>query len=135
MDAAAQYQFLIRVSGVPGFFVSRTGADVSANVQKVYDGGAMWPDTVSGRPEVANVVVSRNFDPERDGPVLSQYLPVVGRWTTSLTVIPTDADLVPTGPARTYPMAKLTRIGEPGANANSNDPSTYELEFVVTRAT
>jgi hypothetical protein len=131
---AAQYQFLIRVTGWTGFFVTRTGGDRSANIQKVYDGGALEPDVVAGRPQTSNVVVNRGFDPERDGPIIARYDPLVGRWRTTVSVQPTDENLVPTGPAKVYPNARLGRIGQPGANANSDDPSTWEAEFAVGRS-
>jgi hypothetical protein len=133
MGKAAQYQFLIRVTGWPGYFVSRTGGDNQANVQKVYDGGAMTPDVMAGRRTTNNLVVQRHFDPDRDGPIVSQYGPLVGRYRTTVSVQPTDEDLVPVGPARVYPDAMLNRLAEPGANANSDDPSTWEAEFAVAQ--
>jgi hypothetical protein len=128
---AAQFQFLIRVSGWSGYFVSRTGGDSQANVQKVYDGGALEPDLVAGRRTVNNVVVSRGWDPERDGPIYEQYDPLVGRWRTSVQITPTDENLAPTGATKNYPDCLLSRFGSPGANAQSDDPSTFDAEFTV----
>jgi hypothetical protein len=131
MTKAAQYQFLIRVAGWSGYFVSRTGGDSSAAVQKVYDGGALEPDLVAGRRVVSNVVVSRHFDPDRDGPITGTYDKLTGRWRTDVSIQPTTEDLAPTGPAKIYPGALLNRMGEPGANAMSDDPSTWEAEFTI----
>lgn len=128
---AAQYQFLIRVAGWSGYFVSRTGGDSSAPIAKVYDGGALEPDLVAGRRQVSNVVVSRHFDPDRDGGIVHDYDPLVGRWRTDVSIQPTDANLAPTGPAKNYPGAMLNRLGQPGANAMSDDPSTWEAEFTI----
>lgn len=130
---ASQFQFLITVAGWPGFFVSRTGGDTQANVQKVYDGGALQPDLVSGRPMTNNVVATRHFDPDRDGPLRARYKSQVGKYRTTVSVQPCTPDLIPTGPADVYPDAVLSRMGTPGANAQSDDPSEYEIEFTVGR--
>jgi hypothetical protein len=132
-DKAAQFQFLITVEGWDGYFVSRTGGDNQANIQAVYDGGSLVPDLVAGRPRPTNVVVTRVWDPERDGPIHHDYGNRVGRWTTNITIQPTDADLTPVGEARTYPGAKLARMGEPPADAQSDDPSRWEAEFAVAQ--
>lgn len=128
---AAQYQFLIRVQGWHGYFVSRTGGDSSATVQKVYDGGALEPDLVAGRRQVSNVVVSRHYDPFRDGPIVGAYDKQTGRWRTQVSIQPTDENLAPVGEAKVYPGALLNRLGQPGANAMSDDPSTWEAEFTI----
>ena len=135
MSKAAQYQFLITVDGWDGFFVSRTGGDNQANIQRVYDGGSLVPDLVAGRPVPTNVVVTRHFDPDRDGPILTAFSPQVGRWTTTVHIQPCDESLSPTGEARIYSAAKLARLSEPSANAQSDDPSTFEAEFAVARIT
>lgn len=131
MSKAAQYQFLITVAGWDGYFVSRTGGDNQSNIQRVYDGGALHPDLVAGRPSPTNITVNRHFDPDRDGPIHTTYVQQVGRWTTTVTVQPCDQDLTPTGDARVYSNAKLARLSEPQANAQSDDPSTWEAEFAV----
>lgn len=134
MTKAAQYQFLIRVSGWTGYFVTRTGGDKQANVQKVYDGGALEPDLVPGRPQTNNVVVQRNWDPDRDGPIVASYDRLIGRWVTTVSIQPTYADLSPAGVAKVYPLAMLSRMGQPGANAQSDDPSTFEAEFTIGKS-
>jgi hypothetical protein len=135
MSKSSQYQFLISVAGWPGYFVSRTGGDTQANVQKVYDGGSLHPDLVAGRPVTNNVVGMRHFDTTRDGPIRKRYLPLVGQWRTTVTVQPCDANLVPTGDPDVYAGALLSRLGAPGANAQSDDPSEYEVEFTVASVT
>lgn len=133
-DKSAQFQFLIRVAGWPGYFVTRTGGDTSATINKVYDGGSLDPDLVPGRRQTANIVASRNFEVERDNPLIIEYERQVGRWETTLSVQPCDEDLVPTGRARNYPKSRLARLSPPAANVQSDDPSTFEIEFAVRKA-
>jgi len=132
-DKAAAFQFLVKIAGWDGYFVSRTGGETSAPVTKVYDGGAEFPETVAGRKDVSNIVCGRHFDPNRDGPIRAQFKNQVGRFRTTVSVTPTDENFIPTGPADVYPDALLSRFGPPTADAESNDPSRYEVEFTVTQ--
>lgn len=125
-------QFLVRVSGLRGYYVTKTGGDISVPVTKAYDGGERNPDLVPGIRDVANVVCGRHFDALRDGPILATLRRQVGTYKATISVQPTDADFVPVGAPTVYADALLTRIGEPAPDAGAGDPSTYELEFAVS---
>ena len=47
MPKAAQRQFLVKVGKIPGYFATKSGGNVSADVNKVYDGGSLKPDPSS----------------------------------------------------------------------------------------
>lgn len=131
MPKAAQRQFLISVAGVAGTFANKSGGEVSGDSTKVWDGGSLTPELLSSPSEVANVTVSRPFDPARDWPILHRLRSQVNRWRTSVSITPTDADLIPNGNAVVYANALLTRVAFPDVDASSGDPATFELEFIV----
>lgn len=130
MPKAAQRQFLVSVAGVDGLFARKEGGEVSGDTSKVWDGGALTPEVVAAPAEADNVTVGRPFDPVRDWPVLKRLRPLVNRWRTSVSVIPTDADLIPVGEPLTY-VALLTRVADAEVDASSGDPAELELEFVI----
>lgn len=131
MAKAAQRQFLVAVSGIAGYFATKTGGEVSADATRVYDGGQPQPDLLSAPAQADNVTVGRPYDPLRDQPVITTLKQRVGRSRHTVSVIPTDEDLIAIGPPTIYANALLVRVGEPEADAASGDAATYELEFAI----
>lgn len=131
---AAVRQFLVSVSGIDGYFPTKSGGNTSADVERVYDGGSLDPDLIAGNPEVEDVTLGRHFAPARDGSILNRLRSRVGRYTATVTIQPTDSDLSPAGPATVHPGALLVGITEPEVDAGSGDPAMYELTFAIPRA-
>ena len=128
---SAQRQFLVKVAGIEGYFASKSGGDISADTNKVYDGGADTPDVLAGPAEADNITVTRPYDLQRDDPVLRNLRKRVGRWTTTVSITPTDRDLIAIGTPQVYPEALLVGITEPETDASSGDSAEFELEFAV----
>lgn len=130
-DITGQYTFLVRVAGWPGYAVARTGGDTTATINKVYNGGDMLPNLVPGRRQTANLVLTFNWMAEDSSALSAEYEPQTGRFKADLSVTPCDEDLVPTGVAKHYPESLLARFGQPTANGQSDDASSFEVEFAV----
>ena len=128
---AAQRQFLVKVSTIDGYFAQKTGAETTADVTDVWDGGKLTPEKLAGPANTGDLTVSRPYDPDRDQPVISRLRSRVGRWRTTVTVQPTDADLVARGRPTTYANVLLVGLTEPDVDAGSGDPATLELVFAV----
>lgn len=130
-----QRQFLVKVAGIDGYFATKTGGNITADSNKVYDGGNPVPEVVTGPSTPENITVGRPYDPQRDGPVVKRLRAQVGSWTTTVSVTETDRDLVAVSGPTVYPNAVLVSINEPEANAGSGDPVNFEIEFAVAQAT
>lgn len=128
---SAQRQFLVKVAGISGYFMTKTGGNITAETSKVRDGGSDQPDVIPGPAEAEDVTVSRPFSVARDGNLLPDLRRKVGSWVTTVSVTPTDANLVPVGTATVYSDAILTGVNEPEVDANSGDAATFELTFAV----
>ena len=126
---ASQRQFLVSVYGLGEFFATISGGEVTADVGEAWDGGKQQPDVLSAPAVCSNLTVTRPYDPNRDQPIITKLQKVVGRWQTTLTKQPTDADFTPIGKPTTYPRAMLVRVTPPEGDAASADAATYELEF------
>lgn len=131
MAKAAQRQFLVKVAGIEGYFATKSGGSISADTNKVYDGGADTPDVLAGPAEADNITVSRAYDYNRDEVVLKRLRKQVGKWMTTISSTPTDRDLIAIAPPNVYPEALLVGITEPDTDASSGDAATYELEFAI----
>lgn len=133
MPKAAQRQFLVKVSGVSGYFASKTGGATASETTDVYDGGQLTPEKLASPPRTEDITVSRPFDPERDRPVIRRLRPLAGRGRFTVSVQDTDADLVAIGSPTTYPNALLLSVSEPDADAGSGDAAAFELVFAVEK--
>lgn len=131
MSKSAQRQFLVSVQGISGYFMSKTGGNISANTSKVYDGGSTVPDVLAGPAEADNITMTRGFDASRDAALLKRLRQQVGRLQATLTVTPTDRDMVAVADPTVYPDALLVGIEEPEADASSGDAATYGFEWAI----
>ena len=131
-NKASQRQIIGSVDGIEGYFAQVSGGEISANSEKVFDGGSLKPDTLCGVRDIGNVSLSRPYQPVRDGAILRQLRPLVGRWRADVIVQDTDCDLVPIGEPRVYQDAVLVGIQEPDGDANSSGPAGFSLTFSVS---
>lgn len=131
MAFSAQRQFLVTLSGIDGKWMTKSGGEIQSDSNKIYDGGSLVPSIVTSPAEVGNITVSRAYDQARDEPILANLRTKVGRYSTTITVQPTDADLVAVGKASVYAGAVLVRVGEPDFDSSSGDIANIELEFAT----
>jgi hypothetical protein len=131
MTKAAQRQFLVRVSGVDGYFATKSGGATASDVTDVWDGGSLTPEKLASPASTEDITISRPYDPVRDQPVVKRLRPRVGRLRATVSVQPTDADLVAVGAADVYANALLIGVSAPEADASSGDVGVVELVFAV----
>lgn len=127
----AQRQFIVTVTGIEGPFATKSGAETSADVTKVYDGGSTTAESLAGPATTDNLTLTRPYRATRDAGIIKALRPRVGAFRATVTVQPADADLIPYGPPTVYANALLMRLAEPEHDAASGDPGTMELEFSV----
>lgn len=128
---AAARQQLVEVAGIPGYFATKEGGEITAEATKVWDGGSLKPESMSGPAETSNVTVSKPYRPLVHGPILKSLAKQVGAWRTTVSVWDTDPDLGPVGEPTVYADALLVRLARPNHDAASSDSGTFELEFAV----
>lgn len=130
-DPAASRQQLVEVAPFPGYFATKTGGEITADVTKVWDGGARRPENMAGPPSTADVVVGRPYRPGIHGPILKDLARRVGSWRTTISVWDTDPELGPIGTPVVYANALLVGLTRPDLDASSSDPSSLSLAFAV----
>jgi hypothetical protein len=135
MTYSAQRQFLVTISGITGYWMTKSGGEIASDSNKIYDGGSLIPAIVTSPAETGNITVSRAYDQARDEPILANLRTKVGRYSTTITVQPTDQDLVAVGKASVYAGAVLVSITEPDFDSSSGDVASVELEFATVSVT
>lgn len=128
---SAQRQFLVKVSGIDGYFSTKSGGNISSDTNKHFDGGATIPDVLASPAQAENISVSRAYDVSVDPDRLATLRQKVGRWRTTISVTPTDEDLIATGTPVVYPEALLVGMTEPDYDSSGGDVATWELEFAI----
>lgn len=114
-----------------GRFAQVSGGEITAAVEKVYDGGAKFPETLCAPLEIGDVTVTRHYDPDRDGPSLKRIRELVGRTYYDVSIYDLNCDLEVPGTQRVYPQALLVGLTEPEGDSSSGAPATFSLTFSI----
>ena len=136
MAFSDQRQFLVSIAGIAGsFWAQLSGGDLSVPTTKAFDGGNPVPQILTGNPVVDDLVVTRNYDPGRDGPIARQLkaqLQAGQPFRTTITQDPTDPGYKPTGnPPDTW-VGVLTKVTTPKADAAKSGASAATLALTFT---
>jgi hypothetical protein len=120
-------------------FAQVSGGEITAAVEKVYAGGAQFPEVLCAPYEIGDITVTAHMDDydeqssEAGGAgvavKLAQLRNKVGRVYYTLNVFLTDCDITVTGTDRIYSEALLVGITEPEGDASSGAPATFSLTF------
>ena len=137
----AQRQFKATLAPGTGFSVNGitnilfnqvSGAGMTADVVKVWNGGETQPVLLSGPTEHENLTVEKPFDVEADWNAIKDLRALVGRLTGTVTVTTGTRDLVFTnGKSRVYNVL-LIGLTEPDYDSTSGDAATWGMEFAVS---
>jgi hypothetical protein len=115
-----------------GYFAQVSGGEITASVEKVYDGGDRFPQTICAPAEIGDITITRHYDPDRDGSSIKQVRRLVGAAYYDVTIVDLDCDLVVYGTERVYPQALLVGMSEPEGDASSGAPTTFSLTFSIS---
>lgn len=115
-----------------GYFAQVSGGEITASVEKVYDGGAQFPETICAPAEIGDITVTRHYDPDRDGAALKTLRRLVGSSYYDVAVYDLNCDLKVYGTERVYPQALLVGMSEPEGDSSSGAPTTFSLTFSIS---
>ena len=113
------------------YFAQATGGEITAAVEKVYDGGQKFPEVLCATEDVGDITLTRHYDKERDKAFLAKIRHHVGNVFYTVTFVEMDCDLVDKTNMRQYNNALLVGLTEPDSDASSGAPASYSLTFSV----
>lgn len=135
--AASSMSWLVTctVDGRPlGIFDSHSGGDNTADVQKHRPGGMKPQRAYPALPEYDDVTVSRSYELERDGELVTWLHSRVGLATMAVSITMLDpatgAVATKAGARRTF-SGILSGITTPESDSDSADVSMFELTMVT----
>lgn len=137
MAFSAQRQFLVSVAGISGgFFAQTSGGDVSTPTSKAFDGGDSRPQILTGNPVVADLDLTRPYDPLRDGPVIASLNRQIasGRpFRTTVTQDPTDPAYSPVAGAPPLVWTGVvTKVTPPKVDGMQGNAQTASWSCTLT---
>ena len=116
----------------PKYFATVSGGEISAAVEKVYDGNSTFPEVLCAPAEIGDLTVSKFYDPDDDGSKLNSLRQLVGMTYYDINVYTLNCELKEPGSERTYAKALLVGLTEPDGDAASGAPAAYSLTFSVS---
>lgn len=115
-----------------GYFAQVSGGEITASVEKVYDGGDRFPQTICAPAEIGDITVTRHYDPDRDGAAIKSARRLVGAAYYDVSVFDLNCDLIVYGTERVYPEALLVGMSEPEGDSSSGAPATFSMTFSIS---
>lgn len=115
-----------------GYFAQVSGGAITATVEKTYDGGAKFPETLCAPLTIGDITVTRQYDPDRDGPSIKQIRSMVGSVYYDVLVYDLNCDLIVLGTERVYPQALLIGLTEPDGDSSSGNVAMFSLAFSIS---
>lgn len=120
-------------------FAQVSGGEITASVEKIYPGGAKFPEVLCAPAEIGDITLTAHYDDDRvvaqDGNGIAAKIkalrPLVGRVYYDIVVKTYDCDIEVRGLDRTYSKCLLVGITEPDGDSSSGAPATFALTFSV----
>ena len=147
MAKVSQRQILAEISPIgatspkwTGFrFAQVSGGEITASVEKIYPGGAKFPEVLCAPAEIGDITLTAHYDDDRvasdTGSGIAAKIktlrPLIGRVYYDITVTTYDCDIVVQGLDRTYANCVLVGMTEPDGDSSSGAPATFALTFAV----
>jgi hypothetical protein len=121
-------------------FAQVSGGEITASVEKIYEGGKLRPTVLCAPSEVGDITLTAHFDDDAvDSDTetgiaykIAQLRSLVGRVEYNVTVETYDCDLKVPGTDRVYSKALLVGLTEPDGDSSSGAPATFSLTFAVS---
>lgn len=114
------------------YFAQVSGGEITAAVEKVYDGGKATPETLCAPMEIGDITITRHYDPDRDGAALKVLRNMVGSVYYNINVYDLDCGMRVYGTERVYPNALLTGLQEVEGDSASGAPAVFGLTFSIS---
>lgn len=117
----------------PGKFATVSGGEITAAVEKVYDGGSRFPEVLCAPAEIGDITLTRHYDRKRDGAALREIRRLVGQAKYDIYVYVLNCNMKEAGTDRVYPEALLIGLSEPEGDSSSGAPAMFSLTFSIGR--
>lgn len=132
MTTSTKNQFIVTVSNIHGNWNVKTGGNGSGTPVKYRNGGSLKEEIIGTPPTFEDIVLTRGYDPD-----LQKFYQVMMRKINisrhTVTIQPTDANLVKKGRAIVYPNCLLVGLTLPDVDSNATgDRAEVSMTFATS---
>lgn len=153
MAKVSQRQILADISPVDGNhpkwigfkFAQVSGGEITASVEKIYEGGARFPTVLCAPFEIGDITLTAHYDDELAGDIsnnasgiarkIRDLRQLVGKAYYNVNIKTYNCDIAELGNDRVYTGALLVGITEPDGDSSSGAPATFSLTFSISTVT
>jgi len=120
-------------------FAQVSGGEITASVEKIYEGGAKFPTVLCAPFEIGDITLTAHYDDDRiqsDGASglankIARLRSLVGQAYYNINVKTYNCDIEVIGTDRVYPSALLVGLTEPEGDSSSGAPATFSMTFAI----
>lgn len=120
-------------------FAQVSGGEITASVEKIYEGGAKFPTVLCAPFEIGDITLTAHYDDDRtanDGAAgiakkIADLRSLVGQAYYNINIKTYNCDIEVIGTDRVYPNALLVGLTEPEGDSSSGAPATFSLTFAI----
>lgn len=122
-------------------FPQVSGGEITASVEKVYDGGSKFPSLLCAPAEIGDITLTAYYDDSADDPLtttgtniaakVNVLRQLVGSAFYDIDINVYDCDIKVYGADRQYTNALLVALSEPDGDASSGAPAMFSMTFSV----
>ena len=117
-------------------FAQVSGGEITASVEKIYEGGAKRPTVLCAPAEIGDITLTAHYDDDSDTKGLATAIrrlrQFVGIGFYDITIQTFNCGLTSTSNDRIYSKALLVGLTEPDGDSSSGAPTTFALTFSVS---
>jgi hypothetical protein len=117
-------------------FAQVSGGEITASVEKIYEGGAKRPTVLCASAEIGDITLTAHYDDDTGVQGLSTAIrklrQFVGVGFYDITVQTYNCGLTNSANDRIYKNALLVGLTEPDGDSSSGAPTTFALTFSVS---
>jgi hypothetical protein len=117
-------------------FAQVSGGEITASVEKIYEGGKSKPTVLCAPSEIGDITLTAHYDDDLTtngiGAALRKARQFVGVGFYDITIQTYNCGLTSASNDRQYPRALLVGLTEPDGDSSSGAPSTFALTFSVS---
>lgn len=118
------------------YFAQVSGGEITASVEKIYEGGKSRPTVLCAPSEIGDITLTAHYDDaETEGalaPTIRSLRQYVGTAFYDITVQTFNCGLTSKANDRVYKNALLVGLTEPDGDSSSGAPSTFALTFSIS---
>jgi len=126
-------------------FPQVSGGEITASVEKIYDGGSIFPSLLCAPSEIGDISLTAYYDDSADdgddaatattssniAAKVNILRQMVGRAFYNININTYDCDIKLNGNDRQYNNALLVALSEPDGDATSGAPAMFSMTFSV----